>query len=153
MAPAFKDLSLPSRSTADSLRDEVGIGILSSHDKGYLPLACPHPLEGASAHKQSSVYKIRGTKMNSFTTPPSATCSIPFHQCPRLLWCFNDGGSVANLLVPLWAGEPSSPTPPPIVKDHPVKLAGKLPQSRQAGAGPNHPAAVSATQGYRMKST
>lgn len=47
MALAFKDLSLPSRSTADSLSDEVRIVILPSCDKGYLPLCVLTLLRGS----------------------------------------------------------------------------------------------------------
>lgn len=102
---------------------------------------------------QVFICKFRGTKINSITIPPSATCSILFIQTQDLCGVSVTGDWLPTLLFPLGRRAKPQPLLSPIVKDHPVKLAGKLPQSRQAKAGPNYPASVPTTEGYRTKST
>ena len=68
------------------------------------------------------------------------------HQKEQRIYRLSDRELAANLLGPLWVGELSSPPLlSPIVEDHPVKRAGKLPPSRQAKAGPDYPARTSGT--------
>lgn len=76
LAPSFLDLSLPSRSTADSLSDGVRIVILPSHDEEYLPLLCAYPLEGASPHKHKALSIKSGEQK---LTPSQYHPQQPFH--------------------------------------------------------------------------
>lgn len=137
----------PGPSTACFLRDRVIRTIPPSCDEGYL-LLCVLTLLGErlATETQGFICKFRGTKINSITIPLSATCSILSPQTQDLCGVSVTGDWLPTLSLPLGRRAELPRLPSPIVQDHPVKRAGKLPRSRQAKAGPDYPASIPATE-------